>query len=238
MRKDENGYIVVETVGAFMLFVFLFASILALVGIVSLQARVHHAITQTAQTLSMYCYIFEVTGTSDTFGIANADTSLHRVGTEAIKSGVDAIAVAANKITGDSLGGGVPDSASDLFSNPAALIDAFLGKADKSAFSEVAIRPLIGRYLRNGKLSGDAYLKSMGVSKGIRGLEILNYDYSSGGQPIQPKLIDRNGSIVIAVRYEVDYSFWGLPLPLNKLRITQSAATRAWLGGEGARYTG
>ena len=238
MRKDENGYIVVETIGAFMLFVFLVASILALVGIVALQARVHHAITQTAQTLSMYSYIFEATGTSDRFGIANADTALGRAGTGAIKSGISAIATASKMFSGDALGGGTADSASDLFSDPAGLIDAFLNSADKSSFSEIAIRPLIGRYMRNGNMSGDDYLKAMGVSGGINSLEILNYDYSASTHPAQPKLIDRDGTIIIAVRYEVDYSFWGLPMPFNKLRITQSAATRAWLGGEGVRYTG
>ena len=64
MRKDENGYIVVETIGAFTLFVFFVASILALINIVALQARVHNAITQAAQTVSMYSYVLELTGVS------------------------------------------------------------------------------------------------------------------------------------------------------------------------------
>jgi len=57
MKKDQHGYIVVETIGAFMLFVFFVASILMLINIVAVQARVHNAITQAAETVSMYSYI-------------------------------------------------------------------------------------------------------------------------------------------------------------------------------------
>jgi len=62
MKKDEGGYIVVETITAFILFVFLVMSILSLVNIVAVQARVHYALTQTANTLSMYAYTLHVTG--------------------------------------------------------------------------------------------------------------------------------------------------------------------------------
>ncbi|MDR2599902.1 MAG: hypothetical protein LBC73_06445 [Oscillospiraceae bacterium] len=65
MRKDENGYIVVETVGTFIPFVLLVISILSLVNIVSLQAHIHFALTQTAKTMSMYSYVLHVTGVAD-----------------------------------------------------------------------------------------------------------------------------------------------------------------------------
>jgi len=59
MRKDERGYVIVETMGTFILFVFLMVSILSLVNIAALRAKVHHAITQAAQTLSVYSYVLE-----------------------------------------------------------------------------------------------------------------------------------------------------------------------------------
>ncbi|MCL2162887.1 MAG: hypothetical protein FWH55_00540 [Oscillospiraceae bacterium] len=241
--EDEGGYIVVETVGVFTLFVLLIASILSLVGIVSLQARVHSAITQTAQTLSMYSYIFEITGTSDQFIGTNANTAIRQAGVNELRTGISAIAGAINAITGDALGGQgqtVLDGASDLFSDPSSLISLLLNDARNTAFAELAIRPLIGRYLRNGTMSGDQYLRSMGVANGVRGLEIMGYDYDSSGSGSGTGgvLIDRDGGITIAVRYEVNYSFGGLPLPFTKLRVTQSAVTRAWLGGEGVRYRG
>ena len=41
MGKDERGYIVVETIGSFLLFVLLVLSILSLINIVAVQARIH-----------------------------------------------------------------------------------------------------------------------------------------------------------------------------------------------------
>ena len=41
MRRDERGYIVVETIGSFLLFVLAVTSILSLINIVAVQARVH-----------------------------------------------------------------------------------------------------------------------------------------------------------------------------------------------------
>jgi len=235
MRKDESGYIVVETVGAFMLFVFFIVSILALVGIVALQSRMHYAITQTAQTLSMYSYIYEATGRSSQFGVPNGNTAIRRASEQELRTGISSIIGAANVFSGNSTGsqgGAAQDGASDLFSNPSTLISAFLGDGDKSA----VLRSLIARYLRNGTTSGDQYLKSMGVIGGMNGLQILGYDYGGGGA--NRPLVDRNGTISVTVRYDVVYTFWGLPLPFSKMTITQSAATRAWLGGEGVRYTG
>jgi len=45
--------------GTFILFVFLSVSILGLVNIAALKARVHYAIAQAAETLSVYSYVLE-----------------------------------------------------------------------------------------------------------------------------------------------------------------------------------
>lgn len=54
MGKNENGYITVETLGTFLPFVLLVVSILSLVNIVTAQTRVHYALTQTANAISVY----------------------------------------------------------------------------------------------------------------------------------------------------------------------------------------
>lgn len=57
--KDERGYIVVETVGTFVPLVLLIISILSLVNIVAVQARMHFALTQAAITISVLSYSLE-----------------------------------------------------------------------------------------------------------------------------------------------------------------------------------
>ena len=77
MGKDERGYIVVETIGSFLLFVLLVLSILSLINIVAVQARIHYALTQTAQTISMYSYTLDVIGVAD--AVANNAAQAERV---------------------------------------------------------------------------------------------------------------------------------------------------------------
>ena len=60
-----GGYIVVETTCSFLLFVLLIFSILSIINIVTIQARVHYALTQTAETLSLYSYVLERTGLAE-----------------------------------------------------------------------------------------------------------------------------------------------------------------------------
>ena len=62
MRKDEKGYIVVETLIAFTLYLLAILSILSLVNISVVQSRVHYAITEACESISMYSYVFQATG--------------------------------------------------------------------------------------------------------------------------------------------------------------------------------
>lgn len=52
----------VETIGSFLLFTLLIVSILTMINIVTVQARVHAALTQACETVSMYSYVLDLTG--------------------------------------------------------------------------------------------------------------------------------------------------------------------------------
>jgi hypothetical protein len=106
-------------------------------------------------------------------------------------------------------------------------------------FEELA-RPLVGRYLANGNISGDAYLRSAGVmnkQSGKTGLEALEfYQFSNIGLG-NSVLLDRDGNVKLTVEYEIMYTFGGLPLPFRPtLRITQTVVTKAWLNGSRKGY--
>ena len=106
-------------------------------------------------------------------------------------------------------------------------------------FAEI-IRPLVGRYLANGDLTGDEYLTSMGVVNkhtGKAGLEALDFASLRNIGRLDTTVIDKDGNVRLVVEYEVMYTFGGLPLPFNPtLRITQTAVTKAWLNGSGKGY--
>lgn len=236
MRKNEHGYIVVETVCAFIPFVLLVVSILSLVNIVALQARVHYALTQAAKTLSVYSYVLEITG------IANELTTLSN---KAYKPTKEAAALRQNV---NSLLDGI-ESLSGISRGEASLADpqAALGQLmsftvndlRSSVFSEM-VRPLVGRYLLNGEMTGDEYLRSVRVvnsQTGATGLNALEFYQLRNMGLGNSELIDKDGNIRLTVEYEVEYRFGVLPLPFRPtLRITQTAVTKAWLNGSGPGY--
>ena len=223
MKKDENGYIVVETVGTFIPFLLLVISILSLVNIVTLQARVHNALTQAANTMSMYSYVLYITGVSDGLMVSDRRSSAAGEDINAVLNGIEAL----------SRGGGfdsnavnsILDVAESAAADPRAAVQNLLnyGVGEvRSVATEQMVRPLIGRYLANGDMSGAEYLGSV---------RVINLDFSDC------IIVDRNGNVKLSVDYEIEYTFGALRLPFGPtLKVTQTAVTKAWLGGSGEGY--
>lgn len=229
MDADEKGYIVLETIGAFIPFLLLVISILSLVNVVAVQARVHYALTQAANTLSMYCYTLEVTGVAN--DLTTLDNKAYIVASTASKARSDVLGTLTELNS-------VLDTG-DL--NPALqlLLNYGLNELRSKVFEEIA-QPLVGRYLSNGSMTGDEYLIRAGVvnhSGKKTGLDALDFYQLDSYGVGNAALIDRNGNVVLTVKYEIEYTFGGLKLPFEPtLRITQTVITKAWLNGSGKGY--
>ena len=104
MRRDERGYIVVETIGSFLLFVLAVTSILSLINIVAVQARVHYAITQAAQTVSMYCYVLDVTGAADHLVASAGQAQTVQVESDAFKENLNGLLDGLESLDPDQVG--------------------------------------------------------------------------------------------------------------------------------------
>jgi len=251
MRKDENGYIVVETIGTFIPFVLLMISILSLVNIVTVQARIHYALTQTANTLSMYSYVLEVLGIANKLTALNNKSHKTIEGINEIRNDINSVLQGIDSLTNmlDAAenGVGLIDRISSIGASVANDPDAALqnlmsygvDELRNKAFEEL-VRPLVGRYLMSGGMSGDEYLKKANVinkkTDGV-GLAALDfYRFSSFGA-IDSTLIDMKGTVKLVVEYEIEYMFGNLPLPFRPtIHITQTVVTKAWLNGSGKGY--
>lgn len=240
MRKDEGGYIVVETIGSFLLLVLLMLSILSLVNIVAVQARIHYALTQAAETVSMYSYVLDVTGgakyVTNNAGHAEhvqAEAGKFKSNVNGVLDGLKALSVNKVKDNATAAAGQLKDAASDPKHTISLLLNYGLSEAKNAAFADL-MRPLVGHYLCNGGLSGDEYLKASKVIGGLEGLQFSPGLFSDGQGSV---FLDSKGLIWLCVNYDVDYSFGALPLPFEpKLHVTQMVATKAWLGGNGEGY--
>jgi hypothetical protein len=251
IRKDEGGHIVVETIGAFVPFLLLVVSILSLVNIVAVQARIHYALTQTAGALSMYCYALEATGVAHELTLIEGQAETVKKGVDDMKQDIgevlrgieDLSDIAGAASAGERVvtraagwaGSALEDPEEALKLLLSYTIDHFVGVA----FEQLA-RPMVGRYLANGDMSGDEYLTRMGVvdsKTGAVGLQALDFNNTGGIGARASALVDRNGNVRLTVRYEIEYTFGGLPLPFSPtLKITQTALTKAWLNGSGEGY--
>ena len=250
MAKDDRGYIVLETISAFLLFTLLVVAILSLISIVTVQARIHSALTQTCQTISMYSYVLDLSGAAPHIQNNSAKSGAVQGQIDTFKSNVNGLLDGIESLKPDQVGekgeavlnqawAGIDYAVSDPKSMIQYVLNYGLSQAGSMAFGEL-VRPLVGRYLTNGELSADQYLKNYGVVGGLEGLEFYSFDtfdLSSSGAN-DSLLLDANGNVKIVVQYDVAYSFGALILPFEepKLHVTQEVVTKAWLGGDGEGY--
>ena len=243
VKQQENGYIVVETTVAFMLFVLLVTSILSLVNIITLQTRIHYALTQAAITISIYSYTLEAAGVDDALQSIDHESKKIRKPAGEIAADINSVIngindLAFDRIYDDGMAAAdrIFDFGQDIMDDPKAFTQAMLNSgvsAGGSFLLEQLARPLIGRYLSNGSMTGDEYLRSVNVVGGLNGLS-FSPDLSFGDHSV---LLDEYGNVRLVVTYAVEYRFGILPLPFNPvLKITQSAVTKSWLGGSGNGY--
>lgn len=249
MKDDQKGYIVVETAMAFTLFVFFVTSILTLINVVAVQARVHHAVSQAAIAVSMYDYSFHVAGLDDDIVTIVKQADELKSDYDSFMGNVDTVmdsldALSQGDVTNVDISGaeGAAGEAYDQASqwvdtavnDPKTMVKSLLGlaanEASKEAFGAL-VRPVVGRYLTNGSQSGDEYLKSMRVVDGLDGLDLTPVESDSA-------FLDADGNVVITVSYQIDFGFGALPLPFTELNVVQTVKTKAWLGGAGDGYSG
>lgn len=234
MRKNQDGYLVVETLGSFIPLVLVMVTILSLINLISLRSQVHYAITQTAGELSMYSYVLKPLGVLDSLqAIDSAATEAQGLVDETtsyvtgITTGITNVANAttATEVSSsieamiDGISG-LSNTATSALNDPMAYISPFLNlgiNLSINAFVGEMVTPLLNKHLSNGDIDGDTVLKSYGVVDGIDGISLNGSSF-----------IDQNGDITIVATYEVDYNLgW---ISLGTLTITQTAKTKAWIG--------
>ena len=94
----------------------------------------------------------------------------------------------------------------------------------KSLGATLAAQAMTEKYLRQGNLSADQFLKNYGVEEGYEGLDFTgstmfcDEDY---------RMID------LVVEYDVHMGFLGLVLPEPKVHMVQRVSVSAWLGDNG-----
>ena len=248
MREDEKGYIVVETLIAFTLYLLAMLSILSLVNISVVQSRVHYAITEACESISMYSYVFQATGQAKHITGLSGKAAVAEANAGEVVSNLNKIIDSGRNMDREGLGSGISGvytAASNI--RPKDILAAMVQNLQDALFAQ-CMDALTRHYLDNAyntdgsvAQSGDQYLKANNVMdtvtfNGQYGVGFNNYNISLSLGEGGSQFLDKNGDITVSISYEIDYRFGGLKLPFTTLKIRQVIKTKAWLNGDGDGY--
>ena len=226
MRKNENGSVVIETLLSFILFACLCWCILTIINITTLQARVHHALTQTAIELSVYGYALHALGFSEhvmTMGEAQTETA-------------ELIGNITTMINTLDIDGGI-QTVDDIMQDPMQIVQNLLLYVAGNMVNDYLVRPIFEKYLQLGDHRAPAFLHGNRVrSSASPGLLSLSDNYI---HLYESRLITPEGNIILVATYGVDFTFGILPMPerFGRLTFQQTAKTKVWLGGYGEVFS-
>jgi len=199
--QDKNkGSILIESVLGLAIYVAVMAIVLGLINVMVVQARMQHAITQTALTLSMYSYVFEITGIAPVLQALDGRAEQGRDTIRGVVQNVDMIVEQVTEIgTQDNvtledvvdMGNTAIEAAMPWVQNPSAIVteirrvlsaggDAVLFELWSSLVT-MLVRPMVEWHLSDGQISGHDFLLSMNVVHGMDGLRFkYPYDGNAG----------------------------------------------------------
>lgn len=214
-RKNQEGAIVIEATIALTTFMFLIVTILSIVNICLVQAKIGTLVHGIAKDISNYTYIYTMTGLNEK--------------EQAISGKAD---YARNTIDT------VTDSSTDTFDAIETLTSAALDKEFWSSMlnlvAEGGIQEVKGiaidkvckmaaeKRLSNGGADADSYLMKLGIEDGIEGLDFTDSVFCAGG----------GDDIKIIVSYKVHLlELLGVDFDFN---FEQCAYTKTWCARTGS----
>lgn len=250
MRGDERGAILIEFVGAYLIFFLLIFSVLALVNVISVMARVQNAAAQAANTLSMYSYVLRSSGLDERVAAYPA-TGIAKPVPDGAEAYVDKIREGLGALNGLSMSSSITSGSFhweavtvDFYTDggdwgrPGAVFqmvaDLGLGEMKNAGFYKLGTgaQRLLLHYLANGSATGEEYLDGFRV----RIPEVRGFMSPFDNMLNASALIGLDGELRLTVSYDMDYTFFGLPLPIKRLDLFHTVMTEPWLGGSGEGY--
>lgn len=211
--KEENGAIVVEATISLSVFMFAIVTILTIINICLVQARIGVAINLAAKDISQYTYIYALTGLNE------KQKELASNSNKAVITVDDALGEMDNMF--DAVRGistlfqeGMHDE--ELRSSMKSLVLNEIAEGVKSQAAGLAVKALVKDRLSTQEKDCDSFLKRMGIQEGLDGIRFSD------------SVVCLNGTdeIKIIAKYKVHV----IRLLGNDIDIQfmQCAATKAW----------
>lgn len=212
-RKNQEGAIVIEATIALTAFMFLVVTILAMINICLVQTKVGTLTHGVAKDISNYSYLYSMTGVGATEKdiASKAEYSKHSLD-EVIHNSSN-VYDAVSKTCGLVNDGEFWSSFGNLLK--AGAIDQGKGTVINGVCQKVA-----EKRLKIQGVDADTYLRRMGITEGVSGLDFTRSEFCSGG----------DSDIKIICRYKV-HALKLLNINVD-FHFQQCAYTKAWAAPE------
>lgn len=181
MRRRDRGALSIEAAITYPIFLMVIVTILYIMRIVYTYGLIQHAAAQTVKELSMYTYIYQVSGLSELSGDLRGATAGR---TDQFNSDVGSVVELYNDLMGGNVGGAlsagnsVTTNPEDVLKNVGAFLVGGAAREANQQLFEAVVRPLMAGYIGADSqgASADERLRKLRVTDGIGG---LNLDASS-----------------------------------------------------------
>ncbi|MGN0342794.1 MAG: hypothetical protein ACI4DO_08370 [Roseburia sp.] len=244
--KDEQGAVVVEATIALSAFMFAIVTILTIVNICLVQAKVGIALCQVATDISKISYLYEMTGLQAERESTHAEAADAEEVINNFQSAMTTLSNPSSDITeiNESLQSMTDTATTFVEDEDGTMWNSFVALFKGQVYDHVTgyvmstvCDNLVKSHLGNGEVSGGDYLKALGVV-GAGGDETgLDFSESTFCNPSRQET-GVSDDIIVVVTYKVHViKLLGIDIEFN---FKQCAATKTWGGaaaGEGASET-
>lgn len=218
-RKNQEGAIVVEATIALTTFMFLIVTILSIVNICLVQARMGTLVHGIAKDISNYTYIYTMAGLNEKEQAIKEKADYARNGVDKVVENSNEAISALQTIGEVAMDGEFWRSMTSL------LVEGAIQEVKGQVLDDVCKLAAEKRLASVGE-DANAYLVRMGIEEGIAGLDFSDSELCSGG----------GDDIKIIVTYKVHVlELLGIDFDFN---FEQCAYTKAWCAATGTTVEG
>lgn len=188
--RDEKGALTIEASISYSIFLMVIVTMLYIMKIVYTYGLIQHAVSQTAKELSMYTYVYQISGLSDLHGQIQDATSGRK---DQFNTDADSI-VKLYEILESGNYNELQDYSYEGSTDPVQLLKDIMGavvneaskEAQNQAFAQLIARPMIAGYIGADSKgnSADQRLKTLRVIDGLSGIDLSASKFFEDGNTI------------------------------------------------------
>lgn len=184
-KKDQKGVLSIEASISYSIFLMIIVTILYIMRIVYVYGLIQHAVSQTAKELSMYSYLYQVSGLNDINQQIQEGTAKR---TKQFNGDIEELVRFYQEFSSGNITekyNGTTDP-KEIIKNIGATLLGQAGKEANQQLMELVVRPLMESYIgADAQGNGaDARLEALRVVGGLKGLNLNSSSFFEDGSTI------------------------------------------------------